>query len=29
MEDYIYVCKIDMDKYVKEVENKYSNYIIG
>lgn len=27
MEDYIYACKTDTDKYAKEVENKYSNHI--
>ena len=29
MEDYIYACKTDTDKYAKEVENKYSNHITG
>ena len=27
MEDYIYACKTDTDKYAKEVENKYNNHI--
>nr|WP_300698395.1 hypothetical protein [uncultured Phocaeicola sp.] len=27
MEDYIYACKTDMDKYAQEVKNKYSNHI--
>lgn len=29
MEDYIYACKTDTDKYAKEIEKKYSRYIDG
>ncbi|MCD7927076.1 MAG: hypothetical protein LUI85_21285 [Bacteroides sp.] len=29
MEDYIYACKTDTDKYAKEVEKRYSNHING
>ncbi|MCR1845564.1 hypothetical protein [Phocaeicola sartorii] len=29
MEDYIYACKTDTDKYAKEIENKYNNNLTG
>lgn len=29
MEDYIYACKTDTDKYAKEIEKKYGRYIDG